>query len=257
MATYSTVVSLFNHKGGVGKTTTTLNLGKALHLLGQSVLLIDLDPQGNLTQSLGFEELEKSILPYLDSDNAADLPLIRIEENFNLIPSSLELETAVYSLVGKPDGQFKVRGIIESVDGYYDYILIDCPPSLGILSVNALTASDEIIIVVDAEKFSINNLSNVINTIESVQKRLNRDLKGYRLLVNKMSNRVIKREINRVVREKFGKLVFEAEVNDRIAVVEASGQNIDVLSHDLGSPSAKEYLKLAKEMLKSHGKEIV
>lgn len=257
MANYSTVVSLFNHKGGVGKTTTTLNLGKALHILGHSVLLIDLDPQGNLTQSLGFEELERSILPYLDSDKSEDLPLIKIEENFNLIPSSLELETAVYSLVGKPDGQFKVRGIIESVDGFYDFILIDCPPSLGILSVNALTASDEIIIVVDAEKFSINNLSNVIHTIESVQKRLNRELKGYRLLINKMSNRVIKREINRVVRENFGKLVFQTEINDRIAVVEASGQNIDVLSHDPDSSSAKEYIKLAQEFLVSYGKKIV
>lgn len=257
MANYSKVISLFNHKGGVGKTTTTLNLGKALHVLGFSVLLIDLDPQGNLTQSLGFEELEKSILHYLDSDNPEDLPLIKVEENFNLIPSSLELETAVYSLVGKPDGQFKVRSIIESVDGFYDYILIDCPPSLGILSVNALTASDEIIIVVDAEKFSINNLSNVINTIEGVQKRLNRELKGYRLLVNKMSNRVIKKEINRVVRENFGKLVFENEINDRIAVVEASGQNTDVLSLDAASPSAKEYINLAKELVNSHGKEIV
>jgi chromosome partitioning protein len=126
MATYSKVISLFNHKGGGGgKTTTTLNLGKALHILGHSVLLIDLDPQGNLTQSLGFEELEKSILPYLDTDKPEDLPLIKIEDKFNLIPSSRELETAVYSLVGKPDGQFK-KGIIESVDGFYDYILIDC-----------------------------------------------------------------------------------------------------------------------------------
>jgi chromosome partitioning protein len=118
MATYSKVTSLFNHKGGVGKTMTTLNLDKALHILGHSVLLIDLDPQSNLTQSLGFEELEKSILPYLDSDKPEDLPLIKIEEKFNLIPSGLELETAVYSLVGKPDGQFKVKGIIESVDGF-------------------------------------------------------------------------------------------------------------------------------------------
>lgn len=257
MASYSKVISLFNHKGGVGKTTSTLNLGKALHILGHSVLLIDLDPQGNLTQSLGFEELEKSILPYLDSDNAQDLPLIKIEENFNLIPSSLELETAVYSLVGKPDGQFKVRGIIESVDGYYDYILIDCPPSLGILSVNALTASNEIIIVIDAEKFSINNLSNVINTIEGVQKRLNRELRGYRFLINKMSNRVIKKEINRVVRETYGKLVYETEIHDRIAVVEAAGQSIDVLSHDADSASAKEYILLAKEITNSHGQEIV
>ncbi|GAB3179599.1 ParA family protein [Telluribacter humicola] len=257
MANYSKVISFFNHKGGVGKTTTTLNLGKALHLLGYNVLLIDLDPQGNLTQSLGYEELEKSILTYLDSDNPQDLPLIRIEDKFNLIPSSLELETAVYSLVGKPDGQFKVRGIIESVEGFYDFILIDCPPSLGILSVNALTASDEIIIVVDAEKFSINNLSNVISTIEGVQKRLNRELQGYRLLINKMSNRVIKKEINKVVRDSYGKLVLKTEIHDRIAVVEAAGQNTDVLSHDADSPSAKEYISLAKELISLHGKEII
>jgi len=131
------------------------------------------------------------------------------------------------------------------------------PPSLGILSVNALTASNEIIIVIDAEKFSINNLSNVISTIEGVQKRLNRDLQGYRLLINKMSNRAIKKEINRVVRENFGKLVFETEIYDRIAVVEAAGQSIDVLSHDPDSASASEYLTLAKEFINSHGKEII
>ncbi|MBU0457029.1 MAG: ParA family protein, partial [Nanoarchaeota archaeon] len=142
-------------------------------------------------------------------------------------------------------------------DGYYDYILIDCPPSLGILSVNALTASNEIIIVIDAEKFSINNLSNVINTIEGVQKRLNRELRGYRFLINKMSNRVIKKEINRVVRETYGKLVYETEIHDRIAVVEAAGQSIDVLSHDADSASAKEYILLAKEITNSHGQEIV
>jgi chromosome partitioning protein len=258
MARYSTVISFFNHKGGVGKTTTTLNLGRALQKLGLSVLLVDLDPQGNLTQALGYEELERSILPYLNSDNAEDLPLIKVEEkNFHLIPSCLELETAVYSLVGKPDGQFKVKGIVESVDGFYDYILIDCPPSLGILSVNALTASDEIIIVVDAEKFSINNLSNVINTIEGVQKRLNKDLKEYRLLINKMDNLVIKKEINKAVRANFGKLVFDTEIHDRVAVVEAAGQSMDVISYSEGSSSAREYLRLAKELLKKHGKESV
>ncbi|WP_224995107.1 ParA family protein [Cesiribacter sp. SM1] len=254
MAVHSKVLSFFNHKGGVGKTTTTLNLGRALYESGKRVLMIDMDPQANLTQSLGFEEMERSILPFLETDDAKDLPLIRIEEEgFHLIPSALELETAVYSLVGKADGQFKVKAIVENVDGFYDYILVDCPPSLNILALNALVASDEVIIVVDAEKFSLNNLSNVIKTIEGVQNRLNRELQGYRLLINKMDNLVIKKEINKAIRESFGTKVMQAEIHDRVAVVEATGQNLDVISYSADSSSAKEYLILAKEVISYHG----
>lgn len=254
MAIHSKVLSFFNHKGGVGKTTTTLNLGRALQKAGKRVLMIDMDPQANLTQSLGYEEIERSILKFLETEDVNDLPLIRIEgDSFHLIPSELDLETAVYSLVGSPEGSFKVKTIIENVDGYYDYVLIDCPPSLNILALNALVASDEVIIVVDAEKFSLNNLSNVIKTIEGVQKRLNRDLQGYRLLINKMDNLVIKKDINRAIRENFGDRVMNAEIHDRVAVVEATGQNLDVLTYNPDSSSAKEYLTLAKEVIANHG----
>ena len=243
------ILSFFNHKGGVGKTTSTLNLGYTLLKLGYKTLLIDLDPQANLTQALGIDSPEDSLIKYFETGNLDDVPFMELESGMNLIPSALDLENAVYSLINDIEAQYKLQTLVENIQHNFDYILLDCPPSLNILSVNALVASTEVIVVVEPSKKSIVNLPNVMNTIATVQKRHNRNLKGYRILINGMKDLVIRKKFNEAIRNEYGKSVLKSEISDRVAIEEASGvgQNISIYSPE--SHSAKEYHQLAMEII--------
>jgi chromosome partitioning protein len=241
------IISLVNHKGGVGKTTTAHNLGKALHLLGKRVLLIDNDPQSNLTTVCGINAPSKSIYTMLCGDGAS--AVMPLEEGLDIIPSELDYTRAEHQLITEMNGFFKMKKALKPIAPSYDFVLIDCPPSLGIFTSNALIASNSILIVVQSSFLSVKGLQTIIDVIEETKEELNPNLQIEGFLITQANRTVVRKEMETLTREVYAGKVFETTIRQNVALEEAATQQMDIFSYSADSYGAEDYRKLAQEVL--------
>jgi len=246
------VISVLNHKGGVGKTTTAANVSAGLHRLGKKVLMIDIDPQANLTVHFGFpQESEKSIYQSLTKE--ATLPITSIGDLKGLdivISSTDDMADIELQLAGVYGREHILKELVAPVKDQYDYILIDCPPSLGILPLNALSCSDLVIIVVEPAKFSLDGMQKIFTAIDLVRTRINKDLKEYRVLMTRYtSNKVIHQNVVESIRQRFNEKVFKTIIRSNVSLEEAAMQGVDVFRYNEKSNGAKDYLSVCKELI--------
>lgn len=245
------VIAIANHKGGVGKTTSTQNIGVALAKLGKKTLLLDLDPQGNLSDAFGYEDVEVSIYDALT--DKADLPLIQLSDKLHLIPSNLDLSVAEVELSGRTGREYTLKDTIEEIRKEYDYVLIDCPPSLGLLTINALTACDEVYIPLDSHYFSMKGLDKLIYIINQINKRLNKGVNITGVFLTRFDQRVVvNKNIASMVQESFPDTLFKTKIRNNIALVEAPIESQDIFSYAPKSNGAKDYEALTKEIIAAH-----
>ncbi len=243
------IFSLVNHKGGVGKTTTTLNLGKALSLEGKKVLLVDIDPQANLSQSLGIDNPEASVYEVLCQDESPTI--YQVNDKFHLLPAELSLSTAETQLMSEQvSGYFKLSNALQAIGNEYDFILIDCPPSLGILTINALLASNSIMIIVEPQYLAIKGLQTIIELYTRLNKNLGKNLQLLGMLFTQFNRTVISKNIMEQVQQKYGNLTFDTVIRQSVKITEASALKQDIFNYDADSSPAEDYQNLAKELLK-------
>ncbi len=245
----SKVISISNHKGGVGKTTSVINIGFGLNKLGKKILLIDLDPQANLSQSLGIIEPGKTI--YGDLRGEYSLQPIEIVKGLDIIPSTLDLSGAEVEMSGEAGREYILKELIEPIRASYDYILIDNPPSLGLLTINSFTASDEVFIPLQAQYLALQGLTKLIEVVDKIKRRLNKDLRiGGVFITQYDSRKVLNRDVVATIEAHFKDEVFKTKVRDNIALAEAPAQGLDIFRYNPKSYGAEDYLSLSKEILK-------
>lgn len=243
------IIAISNHKGGVGKTTSAINIGAGLNKLGKKVLLIDLDPQANLSRNLGITESDRTIYGALRGLHG--LEPTSIKPGFDLIPSTLDLSGAEIELSGEAGREFILKELLEPIKQKYDFILIDSPPSLGLLTINAFTASDEIFIPLQAEFLALRGLTKLVDVINKIKKRLNPSLKiGGVFITQYDSRKVLNGDIVEAIKNHFPKEILSTSIRDNIALAEAPSQGLDIFRYNQKSQGANDYLSLSKEILK-------
>jgi len=247
----ATVISISNHKGGVGKTTSTINIGAGLNRLGYRVLLIDLDPQANLTQSLGVESPDvPSIYDSLRGEFSL-IPIV-IGEGLELIQSTLDRSGAEVELSGEAGREFILKELLDEVDKDYDFILIDSAPSLGLLTINGLTASDYVLIPLQAQYLALQGLAKLMEVIEKIKKRLNKSLAiGGVFLTQYDKRKVLHRDVLETVEEHLKDKLLKSIIRDNIALAEAPAEGLDIFRYNEKSYGAEDYMKLSKELAKT------
>ena len=249
-------ISIFNQKGGVGKTTSAANIGGGLARLGRRVLLIDMDPQANLTYSLGFDpaDLDFSIYELLGG-KATLAQAIRSRDGFDLIPAAIQLAGAELEFAGIYGRETLLRDALRDAVGY-DYILIDCPPSLALLTLNALTACDGVYIPIEAELLPLQGLKQLIDTVDLVQRRLNAKIKIDGVITTFYDTRkVIQRQVLERIGEQFGDKVFKSAIRVNIALAEAPGAGQTIFEYSPNSNGAVDYMALCREIITREGGE--
>lgn len=254
----SKVIALANQKGGVGKTTTAINLAASLAVLGKKILLVDADPQANATSGLGFDiNGEGTYQCLIDGIDAAELILHSEQiKGLDILPSNIDLVGAETELANMSDGHFRLKKSLEGVRGKYDFVLIDCSPSLGFTTLNALTAADSVLIPVQCEYFALEGLGKLLNTIKLVQEKLNASLKIEGFLLTMYARTRLSNQVTAEVREHFGPLAFQTVIQRNIRLSEAPSYGKPVLLHDAGSVGSDNYLQLANELIqRQHGKK--
>ena len=257
-STQITVVS--NQKGGVGKTTTAINLATAIAATGQSVLLIDLDPQGNASTGLGIARSDRGHGSYqllTEEQPRLDAPMPTAIPGLFILPAGIELVGAEVELVPLVRREFRLRRALSlwRVDGRFRHILIDCPPSLGLLTLNALVAADEVLIPLQCEFYALEGISGLMQTIETVRRRFNSSLHLHGILLTMVDNRnSMSEQITKDVRDFFGEWVYETYIPRNVRVSEAPSHGKPVLTYDLRSTGAQAYVRLAGEFLKRFGR---
>ena len=245
------VIAVANHKGGVGKTTSTQNIGAALAKLGKKTLLLDLDPQGNLSDAFGYDNVEESIYDALTGK--ADVPIIKLSDHLDLIPSNLDLSVAEVELSGRTGREYTLKDVIDEVVKQYDYVLIDCPPSLGLLTINALTACHEVYIPLDSHYFSMKGLDKLMFIINQIKKRLNTSIRISGVFMTRYDPRVVvNKNIAAMVEEGFPDTLFKTKIRNNVALVEAPIENQDIFSYAPKSNGAKDYTALTAEIVAAH-----
>ena len=248
----SLIVAIANQKGGVGKTTTAINLGAALGALEKKVLLVDCDPQGNATRGVGQSAETPHLYHVLTGQHEAG-DAIR-ETGFpglQLLPSDRELVGVEVEFVGIEGWERRMRDVLRKVANRYDVVFIDCPPSLGHLTVNALVAADKILVPLQCEYYALEGISELIATVRRVQGRLNTDLVISGILLTMYDDRTnLSRDVAEEVRSHFGDKVFNSIVPRNIRLAEAPSHGLSILQYDIKSRGAKAYLSLAQEVLK-------
>lgn len=242
------VISLLNHKGGVGKTTSAINIGAGLAKLGKRVLLIDLDPQANLTLALGVPRQPYTIYEALRGES--ELIPANTKPDLDVITSHLNLSGAEMELINEAGREFVLRELISPLRSKYDFIFIDCPPSLGLLTLNALTSSDLLYIPLQTEFLAVQGLAKIKQVIQKVRTRLNKHLEiGGVIATMYDSRKVLNRDVVDIIYKYFGDMVFETKIRDNIALAEAPAQRKDIFEYNPGSAGAEDYLALAQEIL--------
>jgi len=249
----SKVISISNHKGGVGKTTSAINIGAGLNRLKKKVLLIDLDPQANLSQSLGVVEPDTNIYGAIRGDYK--LQPIEILKGLDLIPSTLDLSGAEVEMSGEAGREYILKELIEPIRSSYDFIIIDSPPSLGLLTINSFTASDEILIPLQAQYLALQGLTKLIEVVDKIKSRLNKGLKIGGVFITQYDKRkVLNRDVAETIKTHFKDEVFKTMIRDNIALAEAPANGLDIFRYSPKSYGAEDYLSLSKEILKKISK---
>lgn len=250
------MIALANQKGGVGKTTSSVNLSSSLAFLGKKVLLVDIDPQGNASSGVGVNkgEIEHCIYDVLVDDVAIQDVLQKTDlDNLNVIPATIQLAGAEVELVPAISREIRLKKAIDSIRDDYDYVIIDCPPSLGLLTLNALTAADSVLIPVQCEYYALEGLSQLLNTIRIVQKHLNEDLQIEGVLLTMLDARTnLGIQVIEEVKKYFQNKVFNTIIPRNIRLSEAPSHGKPILLYDAKSKGAEVYLELAKEVV-AHG----
>ncbi|OQY08619.1 MAG: sporulation initiation inhibitor Soj [Fusobacteriia bacterium 4572_132] len=249
------IISVVNQKGGVGKTTTTINLASYIAKKNKKVLLVDLDPQGNATTGIGIEkcELNNSIYDILLNNLNPDEVIIKTEHNnIDIIPAKIELAGAEVELVGKISREYKLKKNLDKIKENYDLIIIDCPPSLGLLTLNALTASENVIIPIQCEFYALEGLSQLLNTIDLVKEELNKSLKLAGIILTMYDARLkLSEEVKIEVENYFKDKVFKTVIPRNIKLSEAPSYGRPIDKYDVNCRGAKAYEKLAKEVIEN------
>ena len=247
------VIAVTNQKGGVGKTTSTVNLGASLASLGNKVLLVDIDPQGNATSGVGVNkgDLDECVYNVLVEDaEAKDVCVPTVVEDMWIIPATIQLAGAEIELVPTMSREVKIKKALSNIRDEYDYILIDCPPSLGLLTINALTASDSVLIPVQCEYYALEGLSQLLNTIRLVQKHLNKQLMIEGVLLTMLDARTnLGLQVIEEVKKYFQDKVYKSIIPRNVRLGEAPSHGKPITVYDPKSRGAEVYLELAKEVM--------
>ena len=247
------IIAFLNQKGGVGKTTTCVNVASYLSAMGKKVLIVDLDPQGNASSGLGIEKNNDTLTLYNVFDGSCEieetiLPTYLL--NLDIIPATVDLAGAELDLVQMQDREKVLRKHLEKVKDAYDYITIDCPPSLGLITVNALAAVDSIIIPIQCEFYALEGLSQLMNTVKLVKKHLNTglDVEGVVLTMKDNRSNLIQ-EVSDEIKRFFGSKVFETAIPRNIKLAEAPSHGESIITYDFNSKGSNAYFELTKEIL--------
>ncbi|MFD1615060.1 ParA family protein [Gelatiniphilus marinus] len=247
------IIAIANQKGGVGKTTTSINLAASLGVLEKKVLLIDADPQANATSGIGIdvETVEIGTYQLLEHSNSAKEAIVKTETpNLDIIPAHIDLVAIEIELVDKDAREYMLKNALETIKNDYDYILIDCAPSLGLLTLNALTAADAVIIPIQCEYFALEGLGKLLNTIKSVQKIHNPELDIEGLLLTMYDSRLrLSNQVVEEVQKHFNNMVFQTIIQRNVRLSEAPSYGESIINYDASSKGATNYLSLAKEII--------
>lgn len=254
------IIAIANQKGGVGKTTTTVNLAASLGVLEKKVLLIDADPQANATSGLGIDvdSIEKGTYQLLEHTLSAKETIIETASpNVDLIPSHIDLVAIEIELVDKDDREYMMKKAVQNVRDNYDFILIDCAPSLGLLTLNALTAADSVMIPIQCEYFALEGLGKLLNTVKSVQRIHNTDLDIEGMLLTMYDSRLrLSNQVVEEVKKHFAEMVFDTIIQRNVKLSEAPSYGESIIKYDASSRGASNYLNLAQELLKKNKEKV-
>lgn len=254
------VICIFNQKGGVGKTTTNINLCSYLAMEGYKVLTLDIDPQGNTTSGLGIDKrnLELSMYDVLTTDVSLEDVIIKSDliQNLSIAPSTMELAGAEVEMIAKKDREQVLLEKIKKLESKYDYIFIDCPPSLGMITINALTCSDSVLIPIQCEFYALEGVGQLMNTIQLVKKSLNKDLEVEGVLMTMYDYRTnLSNEVYKEVQKYFKELMFKSTIPRNIRLAESPSFGLPIMLYDEKCKGADSYLNFTKEFLERQHKE--
>ena len=250
------IIAVANQKGGVGKTTTAVNLAASLGVLEQKVLLIDADPQANATSGLGIdvEHQNKGTYQLLEHSASLDQVIVSVPSaNLNVVPSHIDLVAIEIELVDKPNREYMLYQALEGVRERYDFVIIDCAPSLGLLTLNALTTSDSVLIPIQCEYFALEGLGKLLNTIKSVQRIHNKNLDIEGMLLTMYDSRLrLSNQVVDEVKKHFHEMVFNTIIQRNVKIGEAPSFGESILDYDSTSKGAENYLNLAHEVIEKN-----
>ena len=243
-------IVIANHKGGVGKTTSSINISAGLAKKGKNVLIIDTDPQSNLTESFGIFDPDKDL--YLSFSKGEPLPIINVKKNLSIVPNSLNFSGIELEIAGRMPREIILKELIAGLDKTYDYCIIDCPPSLGLITLNALVAADEVYIPMEAEFLAYRGIDSIVGIINLVKKHFNPGLMIKGVFFTKYNEqRVLTKEIKNQIKGYFGDNLMKTVIRVNVALAEAQSSGKDIFEYDPESNGAKDYMSLVNEISKN------